>query len=60
MKRKKKEEYVKVCPRCGSTNITPFRKRYHLGGAEEFVDGCDNCKYEGFVPEVKESELKKI
>jgi len=67
MKSKLKEtgEYILICPRCGSTNISPHGKEpgvYDREAAETFrVHVCDGCEYTGiFFPEVPLKKLKAI
>ena len=55
-----KERHVKICPRCGSTNIITNTGRYLIGGIELLKDNCGGCGYEGFIPEVKESKIERF
>jgi len=51
---------VKICPRCGSTNITllgGFAWQQSMGITTE---KCRDCNYDGFMPEVEKSELNKF
>jgi predicted RNA-binding Zn-ribbon protein involved in translation (DUF1610 family) len=56
-KSNKREIFVKVCPRCGSTRITrTFGKNYI--SAYFF---CQDCNFEGpLFPEISTKELKKL
>ncbi len=56
-KSKKREIFVKVCPRCGSTRITrTFGRRYI---SSYFF--CQDCNFEGpLFPEISTRELKKL
>ncbi len=56
----KKERYVKICPKCGSTDIITSTGRYFIGGAEVYRDNCKDCGYEGVIPEIKKSEIEKF
>lgn len=55
-----KEKYVKVCPKCGSTNVSSFSGKYF--SSKEFYLRCEckDCGYEGVIPEVEQSKLKKF
>ena len=60
----KKEEYTKICPRCGSTKISPYTKMGFPEG-EFLKDYCKDCLYGnmmsgGFFPEVKKSYIEKF
>lgn len=51
----KKENYVKVCPLCGSTNIT----HRIVGYGTTLV--CKDCRYENtFFPEVEDSKVEEF
>jgi ribosomal protein L40E len=63
----KKEKYVKICPKCGSINITPFSGIYagitsgSAGSAGELlIDKCRKCNYKGLIPEIKKSGIEKF
>jgi hypothetical protein len=53
--------YVKICPKCGSTNIKPFTKM-GLSEGEMFIDHCKNCYYGmpfgGLFPEIDVARVK--
>lgn len=57
----KKEKWMKICPKCGSTNISPYTKA-GLSEGEILIDYCKNCNYGypfgGFFPEVEESKIE--
>lgn len=55
-------EYINICPRCGSTELTPTQLVRGsltlvgvLPGSNNYT--CERCGYEGFCPEV---EIDKI
>ena len=53
-----KDNYIKICPRCGNTNIVQIKKE------EKLLDYRNDCYY-GYIsgaifPEVKESKLKEF
>jgi len=53
-----KEKYVKICPKCGSTNI-----RIPPAGMDVKMtirDYCEDCGNRGNFPEIKEFEIKKF
>jgi predicted RNA-binding Zn-ribbon protein involved in translation (DUF1610 family) len=56
-KSKKREIFVKVCPRCGSTRVArTFGRRYI---SSYFF--CQDCNFEGpLFPEISTRELKKL
>lgn len=66
MKIKNKEDYILICPKCGSTKIIPHPKNHniHHGDVEEAfysVRICESCHYVGyFFPEVPIDRLKII
>ena len=53
--------WVKVCPKCCSTDILPYTKA-GLSEGEILIDFCKNCNYGypfgGFFPEVDKSKLE--
>lgn len=59
----KREKYVKICPRCGSTNVVPWTK-LGLSTGEQLTEYCKDCYYGypggGFFPEVEISEIKEF
>ena len=59
----KKQNYKKICPKCGSTDIIPWTK-YGLTEGELLIDYCKNCYYGhpngGFFPEVEESQIEEF
>ena len=58
--RNKREDYFKICPKCGSTDITSFTGRYKPGPQEVMKDNCKKCGYEGLVPEMIKSKIDKF
>ena len=51
-------KYVKICPKCGSTNI-----KMPPAGMDikmTLQDFCEDCKFWGNFPEVKESEVEEF
>ena len=61
----KKKKYLKICPKCGSTNVSTYTKAGVM--AEELLDYCKDCYYgyqgvEGgsFFPEVEESKIEEF
>ncbi|MEA3378167.1 MAG: hypothetical protein U9Q69_00860 [Nanoarchaeota archaeon] len=54
----KKERFVKICPKCGSTNITipPGGTDIHLAPP----DYCQECENRGIFPEVKKTQVEKF
>lgn len=52
-------KFIKICSKCGSTNITSSTRRYMLQ-QEIFKDNCKDCGYEGFIPEVEESDIENF
>ena len=59
----RKEKYIKVCPKCGSVDISPYTK-IGLTEGEQLVDYCKECNYGypwgGFFPEVKEYMIENF
>lgn len=53
-----KERRLKVCPKCGSTNVTSLTLRSILTEASKAL--CNDCNYEGIMPEIKKSKLNKF
>lgn len=49
----KKEKHIKICPKCGSTNVS-----YSMIGPTPKNDLCKDCNIEGFFPEVEESKIE--
>ncbi|MBW2975697.1 hypothetical protein KY366_08315 [Candidatus Woesearchaeota archaeon] len=60
--KKKKENYIKICPKCGGTdiNIDPtFYAAFATGIPPRF--SCKSCNHIILVfPEVKESEIEEF
>lgn len=57
-----KEKYIKICPKCGSTDLDFDNKGNDANGTSRGVLNyyCKNCKYNNtFFPEIKESEIKE-
>jgi len=55
-----KEEYVSVCPKCGSPNIeTDFSQPANIMGGI-YPSKCNNCNYVGKIfPEINIKDLKQ-
>jgi len=59
-----KNEYIKACPKCGSTNIESptafvlgsYLFPFSLSGVNK--DTCKDCRYQGVIPEVEKSKIK--
>lgn len=61
MQQKKKENYVKVCPQCKSTDVSSDKSTIQQLGQIPIRYICNNCKHSGFVfPEVLESKLEEF
>ena len=61
--KKTNRKILKVCPKCGGTNITPYTK-LGLTRGEHLTDYCKDCYYgypsEGFFPEVNIKDVQKF
>jgi len=55
-KQNKKEEYIEVCPRCKSTNLTSIDYP-NISSPMSLGTRCLDCGYEGPLIEVKNSKL---
>ena len=51
-----KENYIKICPKCGSTNIMEGVSVW--GNDASSLDCCEDCKYQGIIPQIEESEVE--
>jgi RNase P subunit RPR2 len=51
---------IKICPNCKSINITGLGGQSWQQASGIFNEKCLDCGYEGFMPLVEESELKKL
>ena len=40
----KKENYIKICPKCGSINISPYSE-IGLYQGDFFLEHCEDCSY---------------
>lgn len=65
MKKDKKdisrEEYAKICPKCGSINISQEKSTLQQIGALPTRYICNDCGYIGFgISEIKVSDIRKI
>ncbi len=55
----RKIEYVKICPKCRSLNISIVNKITMGFLPSEYI--CNNCKYTGFIfPEINVNKIKKL
>lgn len=62
--KKKKEKYIKICPKCGSTNIGQVKDICHYQAGAILTDYCLDCNY-GYphgahMPEVEESGIEEF
>jgi hypothetical protein len=57
-----KENYIKICPKCESTDIAINTDMFTGQGGAFFSDYCKNCNYGypygSFFPEIEESEVE--
>jgi len=57
-------KYVKICPKCGSTDITNVQANVGLSMSPSFLDfmkyRCKKCNYIGQMPEVKVEEVEEF
>ena len=62
MEKSKKEDYVTVCPKCGSNRIrSETDPAYVWSGLSNTFKECENCGHRGIMfPEVPRSEIKTI
>ena len=53
------ENYIKICPRCGSIKVNPYT---HVGTSEgEFLlDHCPDCGWNKIFPEILESKVEEF
>jgi|TARA_B100001971_G_C18049504_1_gene462048 predicted RNA-binding Zn-ribbon protein involved in translation (DUF1610 family) len=61
-KKKKKEQYVKVCPKCKFINVTRDKSSIlQKTGALPLMYICNHCGHTGYqFPEIRLSELKNF
>ncbi|MBN2422428.1 hypothetical protein JXB41_04330 [Candidatus Woesearchaeota archaeon] len=54
----KNKIYVKICPKCGSTNntIPPAGRDIHM----TMPDYCKNCENRGLFPEIEKSKIPEF
>ena len=55
--------YVKICPKCGSTHIQLPTAFILVGGIfpaplTVHKDTCKDCRYDGIIPEVEKSKIE--
>tara|TARA_Y100000310_G_C20689135_1_gene821038 strand:- start:291 stop:491 length:201 start_codon:yes stop_codon:yes gene_type:complete len=57
----KKEKYVKICPKCGSKDVSSDLSVASIArGSFQNDFKCNKCEYKGmFFPEIGESKLKE-
>jgi len=55
-----KENWVKICPKCGSTNIRSHVRGFFTNAGTADQDNCKDCGYNGTTPEIKESEIRNF
>jgi len=55
-------EIIKICPRCGSEDISPDLSLDNYSSGKIFNSyKCNNCGYSGqFFIEIEKEEIKKI
>ena len=57
-----KEHYVKICPRCGSTDITNVQANVGSSMTSSLMDymkdKCRMCNYTGQMPEIDLDEIE--
>ncbi len=60
MPNKRKEKYVTVCPKCGSSDVLPEQDPAYAGlGFPQFKQ-CNHCGHHGMIfPEVSASQVPK-
>lgn len=59
LKKKSKEKYVQVCPKCKSVNVRQDKSTLQQIGALPTMYICGKCGFSSYIfPEVKLSELK--
>ena len=58
----KKEELVKICPKCGSTNVsTEFSNPANVAYGNALNYFCNKCDYVAKIfPEVKTKDINKF
>lgn len=55
-----KKESTKICPKCGSTSISPHSE-VGLYQGEFFLDHCEDCLYiSSSFPEIEKSMIKEF
>ena len=57
--------YIKICPKCGSTNINSPDAFILVGIIPASLSGinkhtCKDCGYQGIIPEVEKSEIENF
>ena len=58
---KKKEDYIKICPKCKSIDVSQDKSTMQQLGELPTRYICNNCGHSGFVfPEVLESQLEEF
>lgn len=55
----KTETYIKICPKCGSTRISPY-SHWGTSQGEVLHSYCENCNWKGFIPEIEESQVENF
>jgi hypothetical protein len=57
----KKEKWVSICPKCGSTNVSPESNPVYMeSGLSGSYKQCENCGHHGLVfPQVPQSKVPK-
>lgn len=61
-----KENYIKICPKCGSTNWKMPNPTHATVGSltrVQMVNNvhlCQDCDYQGIFPEVEESKVEEF
>ncbi|MBU2590200.1 MAG: hypothetical protein KKA65_00820 [Nanoarchaeota archaeon] len=52
----KEKKFIKICPKCGSTNITIPPSGLDLKMSQP--DYCKDCKNRGIFPEIEEDKVE--
>jgi len=59
-----KEKFVKICPKCGSTDITNVKANLGTSMTSSYADfmkdKCNDCEFIGSMPEVTLKEIKEF
>jgi hypothetical protein len=54
------KKFIKVCPKCGSINISYQTGAFGQLGERTFFDRCNECQFMGMIPEIEKDKVEEF